>query len=466
LEVLANTVTAGTQAFPSLHGARTGDPDDFASVIAWESFGQDGSDLGVFARQFRGFGAPVGSEFQVNTYTTGAQGGQPLAAMDEGGNFVISWSSAAPQDGSGPAVMARRFDASGQPRSPEFIVNTHTTGSQDQAHVAVDPFGNFVVAWRSADQDGSLSGAFAQRFQGLHPRAMAMDPAGNGVLDPGETVEARPSWQNLNGTAQTFGGNLALYSGPCSQTISDSTAGYGTVANGATAACSDCYAVSAGPVHCVQHWDFSAVETIVPDSQGQARRWTFHVGDSFEDVPSSGGFYRFVETMLHNGITTGCSVTPSRYCPLSSTSREQMAVFVLVAKEGAGYVPPACTTPIFNDVPASSPFCRWIEELARRGVVSGCGGGNYCPTASVTREQMAVFVLRALDPALNPPACATPVFDDLPASSPFCRWIEELVRRGVVTGCGGGNYCPAAAVTREQMSVFLAVTFGLTLYGP
>ena len=57
-----------------------------------------------------------------------------------------------------------------------------------------------------------------------------------------------------------------------------------------------------------------------------------------------------------------------------------------------------------------------------------------------------------------------PLFGDVPASSPFCRWIEELFRRGVVTGCGGGNYCPSAAVTREQMAVFLAVTFSLTLY--
>jgi hypothetical protein len=144
-----------------------------------------------------------------------------------------------------------------------------------------------------------------------------------------------------------------------------------------------------------------------------------------------------------------------------------MAVFVLVAKEGAGYTPPACgATPIFGDVPASSPFCKFIEELSRRGVVSGCGGGNYCPTAAVTREQMAVFVLRTLDPALNPPGCTTPMFADVPASSTFCKWIEELARRGVVTGCGGGNYCPTAAVTREQMGVFISVTFGLTLYGP
>jgi predicted TIM-barrel enzyme len=143
-----------------------------------------------------------------------------------------------------------------------------------------------------------------------------------------------------------------------------------------------------------------------------------------------------------------------------------MAVFVLLSREGQGYAPPACGTPIFNDVPASDPSCPWVEELARRGVVSGCGGGNYCPNDAVTREQMAVFLLRTLDPALSPPACTTPMFGDVPASSPFCRWVEELARRGVTAGCGGGNYCPTQPVTREQMAVFLTTTFGLTLYGP
>ena len=97
---------------------------------------------------------------------------------------------------------------------------------------------------------------------------------------------------------------------------------------------------------------------------------------------------------------------------------------------------------------------------------AGCGGGNYCPAANVSREQMAVFVLATKEPGFTPPACGTPMFNDVPASSPFCRWIEELARRGVVTGCGGGNYCPTAAVTREQMAVFLSGTFGLMLYGP
>jgi len=121
---------------------------------------------------------------------------------------------------------------------------------------------------------------------------------------------------------------------------------------------------------------------------------------------------------------------------------------------------------LYLDVPASKPFCRYIEELWRRQVVSGCGSGNFCPTSPVPRSQMAIFAVRTLDPSFNPPTCGTPMFNDVPASSPFCKWIEELARRGVVSGCGGGNYCPDAAVTREQMGVFITMTFGLTLYGP
>ncbi len=144
-----------------------------------------------------------------------------------------------------------------------------------------------------------------------------------------------------------------------------------------------------------------------------------------------------------------------------------MAAFVLLAREGGAYAPPRCASPtMFSDVPENNIFCDVIEELARRGVVSGCGGGNYCPTSPVLREHMPVFALRTLDPTLSPPPCTTPMFADVPASSPYCPWIEELARRGVVTGCGGGNYCPLAHVTREQMAVFLSGTFGLSLYGP
>jgi hypothetical protein len=113
-------------------------------------------------------------------------------------------------------------------------------------------------------------------------------------------------------------------------------------------------------------------------------------------------------------------------------------------------------------VPCSHAFAPWIYDLVSRGVTAGCGNGQYCPASPVTRDQMAVFLLRTLEgPAYTPPACVAPTFGDVPCSSPYARWIEELVRRGITGGCGGGNYCPAVVVSRAQMAVFLVATFGL-----
>jgi hypothetical protein len=299
--------------------------------------------------------------------------------------------------------------------------------------------------------------------------SLAVDAAGNGVLDPNEPpVIMAPSWRNPGGAAiPNLTGTASNFTGPAggTYTISDSTASYGTVAAGATATCTDCYGIGVtAAARPVLHWDAAITETL---SVGAIEDWTLHIGGTFDDVSTTSPFYRFIETLLHHGVTGGCSATG--YCPLSNTTREQMAVFVLIAKEGAGYAPPACAPPnLFSDVPETSPFCRFIEELANRQVVAGCGPNLYCPTANVTREQMSIFVLRTLDTTLNPPACVagSEMFNDVPSSSPFCRWIEELARRGVVTGCGGGAYCPTAPVTREQMGVFISVTFGLTLYGP
>ncbi len=300
------------------------------------------------------------------------------------------------------------------------------------------------------------------------PFALAVDTAGNAVLEPSETAIMAPTWRNTGIAAVTLTGATSAFTGPAGPVYAnpDNAASYGTVGAGAQGTCSttaNCYTVNAtSATRPLTHWDTTILETVTPSAT--TKTWTLHVGASFTDVATTNGFYRFVETILHKNVTGGCAATT--YCPAASTTREQMAVFVLVSKEPAGYTPAACgATPMFTDVPTTSPFCRWIEELARRGVVGGCAAGQYCPSSPATREQMAVFVLRTLDPALDPPACTTPMFADVPAASPFCRWIEELVRRGVVTGCGGANYCPTANVTREQMAVFLAVTFGLTLYG-
>jgi hypothetical protein len=182
---------------------------------------------------------------------------------------------------------------------------------------------------------------------------------------------------------------------------------------------------------------------------------------NFLDVPPGSLFYTHVNAIANLGITSGCG--GGLFCPEAPVTREAMAIFLLMSKEGPGYAPPPCSPPdLFADVPASSPYCPWIEDLARRGVVGGCGGGNYCPGSTVTREQMAVFLLLTLEPGMSPPACAPPnLFTDVHEGSPFCRWIEEAVRRGITGGCGPGTYCPTQPVSRGQMAVFLTVTFTL-----
>jgi hypothetical protein len=142
-----------------------------------------------------------------------------------------------------------------------------------------------------------------------------------------------------------------------------------------------------------------------------------------------------------------------------------MAVFVLRALEGATDLPPACTG-VFNDVTCPSLFADWIEELYDRGVVAGCGGGNYCPTNPVLRQQMPVFLLKTLlGSAYTPPGC-TGLFPDVTCPSLFADWIEAIFNLGITGGCGGGNYCPGNPTTRGQMAAFLTRTFGLLLYGP
>jgi hypothetical protein len=297
----------------------------------------------------------------------------------------------------------------------------------------------------------------------MQAAALTLTPLSQGVLKAGDTVEVQPSWRNdgAGATADMTGSATASNGG----TVVDDAASYGVVAIGATASCvgeSDCYSVTASGPRPANHWDVKLNETL---SEAASHEWLLHVGDSFDDVPRTSSYFRFIETLYHHSVTGGCAAMT--YCPGNSTTRAQMSVFALIGKEGAAYSPVACgATPMFADVAVTSPYCKWVEELARRGVVGGCGGGNYCPTNPVTRGQMAIFMLKTLDPTLDPPACGTPMFGDVPASSPYCKWVEELARRGVVSGCGGGNYCPANPVTRGQMGVFISATFGLTLYGP
>ncbi|HYX20376.1 MAG TPA: IPT/TIG domain-containing protein, partial [Thermoanaerobaculia bacterium] len=202
------------------------------------------------------------------------------------------------------------------------------------------------------------------------------------------------------------------------------------------------------------------VTLVDPDT----RSGTLYAGwlADFLDVSQADPFHADVETIFRDGVTAGCG--GGSYCRNDAVSRAQMAVFLLKSKLGAAHMPPACTG-VFGDVACPSLFADWVEELYAAGITGGCNASPllYCPDAPVTRAQMAVFLLKAsLGSSYAPSNCTGTVFDDVPcAGGIFDPWIEDLARRGITGGCGGGAYCPAAPNTRGQMAVFLTKAFGL-----
>jgi hypothetical protein len=107
-------------------------------------------------------GTPQGPEFRVNTFTTADQN-DAAVAFDAAGNFVIAWQGNA-QDGSLDAVLAQRYSSSGTPLGGEFRVNTFTISGQGDPAVGCDQVGNFLIVWDSFGQDGDNTGIYAQRF--------------------------------------------------------------------------------------------------------------------------------------------------------------------------------------------------------------------------------------------------------------------------------------------------------------
>ena len=317
----------------------------------------------------------------------------------------------------------------------------------------------------------------------------------NGVLEPNESVRIQPEWANSAPGPVSLTAQLTNLTGLTTAAppfpvymVSDSAADYGIINSGITASCdptSDCYRVSVlqSGERPNQHWDASFDEIVQPSGlvlhEGGGgpnygvQTWSLHVGNSFTDVPSEPAphpFYVFIENLFHNGVTGGCA--GGGYCPGNAVTRAQMAVFLLKAKYGSDHVPPDCTGTVFEDVPCTGgAFDPWIEELASLQITGGCSVAPslYCPNNTVTRAQMAVFLLKTLEGSVYDPPDCVGVFDDVPCTpgTGFSDWIEELFSRQITGGCSVAPalYCPGNPNNRGQMAVFLVKTFSLLLYG-
>jgi hypothetical protein len=214
-EAVVNSTTAGPQLHPTLGADANGN-----LVLAWDSFNQDGDLEAIVFQRFDKQGAKQGGEVVANQATLNEQQ-RPAVAVHPDGKFAVAWESFAQKGGQSYDVLLRCYEADGTALGPEqianeyagdkqlathvqalpggklvqvwqsygedgsewgivgqlwapgctksgapFAANTSKTGEQSQARVAANPDGSFVVAWRSAGQDGSGFGVYAQLFGG------------------------------------------------------------------------------------------------------------------------------------------------------------------------------------------------------------------------------------------------------------------------------------------------------------
>lgn len=151
-----------------------------------------------------------------------------------------------------------------------------------------------------------------------------------------------------------------------------------------------------------------------------------------------------IQWLFEQGLTSGCDAAAKKYCPEATMTRAEMAGFLASAlKLPAG--PDAFTDDDGN------PFEASINAIAAAGITSGCGAGQFCPGANVTRAEMASFLTKAF----NLPAGPDAFVDD--ENSIHEEAINSIAAAGITSGCDAAKqlFCPDNNVTRGQMATFL-----------
>ncbi|HEY7113775.1 MAG TPA: S-layer homology domain-containing protein [Thermoanaerobaculia bacterium] len=456
-EFPVNSNTLGNQHAPSVGIDRAG-----RFVVSWSS--PDLYDEGVFAQRFSSAGEKIGHELRVNTADFNSQN-QSCVAVQPAGDFLVAWTSVS-QAGSHFDIYGQRFNISGERVGGEFLVSTETPGYQENPSAAVDPAGAFVVAWDSfpddrsnysvvgqrldrraqptgppltfsltnkanlndlaatgagpaavwMHDDGSGSGITARR-QDLTPIGLNVDARGggstssdvNGVLEPGESVRVEPLWANFGAGAAILNGSTPLVFciiGIPCVTASDREADYGTVAGGALAGCDD-----GSPDACY---------TVGASGPRPGTHWD---GGLAESVAGAAGH----SWTLHVGDS-------------------------------------------FTDVPRSQPFYKKIETMLHHGITTGCGPTTYCPGTPVPRDQMAIFVGKAMAgaadlvpsrglvgaEAYSCTSAGISLFTDVAPTDSACRHVHYIASQNVTLGCSATQYCPTQTITRDAMASFIA----------
>jgi uncharacterized protein YkwD len=176
---------------------------------------------------------------------------------------------------------------------------------------------------------------------------------------------------------------------------------------------------------------------------------------SFTDLWEAIAHARGVTCATAWGVATGR--TSTEFEPTAPMNRAQMATFIARTLEEAGVALPSSPPDAFTDDEGSLHELR-INQLASLGVVRGRTSSTYGPYFTVTRAEMATFLVRAHDQAAADPlpAGVDRFFDD--DGSTHEANINKVGQAGLAAGTSETTFAPKTAVTRGQMATFLSRT--------
>ncbi|MCP3873608.1 MAG: DUF4347 domain-containing protein [Desulfobacteraceae bacterium] len=190
-EFQINTYTASEQYNPHVAGINNG-----GFVVVWQSNNQDGDGYGIFGQRYDSSSNPVSGEFMVNTYTSTNQHDPEITALNDGG-FVVTWTSVGQSD-----VCGQRYDSNGNALGSEFVVNTTTTGVQNKSSITTLENGDFVAVWQYAPSNhGTYGQMFTTNFSPV------LDNTGTMTLTSIPKIIADPPGDTVNEIIASAGGD-------------------------------------------------------------------------------------------------------------------------------------------------------------------------------------------------------------------------------------------------------------------
>jgi choice-of-anchor C domain-containing protein len=173
----------------------------------WNGNGIDGSGYGVHGQKFDSTGNKIGSEFLINTYTTGNQFYQFVTALGNGG-FVVVWQSQN-QDGSGYGIYGQQFDANCNKIGNEFAINQYTANNQwFPAITTLADGSSVIITWTSENQDGSENGIYVQKFNTSDPPISTFNITINNVNEAPTNIQLSKNNIDENSSNGTVIGTL------------------------------------------------------------------------------------------------------------------------------------------------------------------------------------------------------------------------------------------------------------------